>query len=352
MIESSQALESVQRLLREEAAGEALGEEGGAKGRGYGSPRLVRLPSGEAVVFHRSHRGPFGREYLADGAHTQVLAAETFDDLPGHVRALDVGAVLADGSLRSLAGAEAFYLITSYGEGVPYFHLLEAAASRPAATADDLRKAEILVDSLVTIHSVRRDEPELYRRRCRELVGGNECIAGILDSYDGFSMDGWGSQEQLFSIEWRCLTWRHRLKSFTHRLRRVHGDFHPWNLLFDGDRLILLDRSRGPYGEPADDVAALVVNYLFFSLLAHGRLQGALRELWFHVFSNYLDRTGDEELLQTLPPHLAFRALVVASPAWYPDLSVATRRALLLLAERTLEQETFLPERIDDLLAD
>lgn len=348
MSEPPLPLEAIQRGLLE---GEALGREASAKGRGYGRPRLVQLPWGQTVVFHRSRRGPFGREYLADGAHTEVLAFETFDELPAHVRALDVGAVLADGSLRSIAGAQAFYLITSYGEGVPYFRLLEAAVEREAASADDLRKADVLVESLATIHAVRRDEPELYRRKSRELVGGNECIAGILDSYDDFPLDGWGSSEQLLSIERRCLGWRHRLKGFTHRLRRVHGDFHPWNLLFDGDRLTLLDRSRGPYGEPADDVAALVVNYLFFSLLGHGRLQGALRELWFHVFSTYLHRTGDEELLQTLPPHLAFRALVVASPAWYPDLPATTRRALLSFAERVLGEADFEPERIDELLA-
>ena len=33
-------------------------------------------------------------------------------------------------------------------------------------------------------------------------------------------------------IERRCLEWRWRLKAKTQRLRQVHGDFHPWNILF------------------------------------------------------------------------------------------------------------------------
>jgi len=43
--------------------------------------------------------------------------------------------------------------------------------------------------------------------------------------------------------------------------------FHPWNLLFRTETdFSVLDRSRGEWGEPADDVAALAVNYLFFGL--------------------------------------------------------------------------------------
>jgi aminoglycoside phosphotransferase (APT) family kinase protein len=44
----------------------------------------------------------------------------------------------------------------------------------------------------------------------------------------------------------------------------VHGDFHPWNILFQNDcDFAVLDRSRGEWGDPADDVAPLTINYLF-----------------------------------------------------------------------------------------
>jgi aminoglycoside phosphotransferase (APT) family kinase protein len=59
----------------------------------------------------------------------------------------------------------------------------------------------------------------------------------------------------------RNITWRLRLKSLTHRLRQVHGDFHPWNILFrSAAEFSLLDRSRGEYGDPADDFRGFLSN--------------------------------------------------------------------------------------------
>jgi len=55
-----------------------------------------------------------------------------------------------------------------------------------------------------------------------------------------------------------------RIGSWAHRLSQVHGDFHPWNVLFrEGVDFTVLDRSRGERGEPADDVTAMTINYIF-----------------------------------------------------------------------------------------
>src|SRR5436189_5826737 len=96
---------------------------------------------------------------------------------------------------------------------------------------------------------------------------------GLIDSYprEHDSID----HDLLRDIESQCVDWRWRLKDRVHRLRQVHGDFHPWNILFDqGANFVLLDRSRGEWGEPADDVTCLTMNYLFFSLQRSGRLEG------------------------------------------------------------------------------
>jgi Ser/Thr protein kinase RdoA (MazF antagonist) len=143
-------------------------------------------------------------------------------------------------------------------------------------------------------------------------------------------------------IEVGCVGWRHRLKEKAKRLSVVHGDFHPWNILFRaGSDFTLLDRSRGEWGEPADDVAALTVNYLFFSLLRHGEAAGPFARLFELFFDEYLDQTQDRELALVIPPFFLFRALVIASPLWYPDLSEEVRRRLLRFARAMLEIEQF-----------
>jgi aminoglycoside phosphotransferase family enzyme len=148
------------------------------------------------------------------------------------------------------------------------------------------------------------------------------------------------------------VTWRWRIKQAGHRLSQVHGDFHPWNVLFqEGDAFVVLDRSRGAWGEPADDVSAMTINYVFFSVRQHGMLQGPWRHLHDLFWQRYLEQTDDMELLTVIPPFYAWRALVLAHPVWYPDLAPVVRKKLPHLAEAVLARDRLDPYHINDVLA-
>jgi hypothetical protein len=171
---------------------------------------------------------------------------------------------------------------------------------------------------------------------------------GLADSYPpGDAV----SAAWLEEVERRCVQWRWRLKERTHRLRRVHGDFHPWNILFRaGTDFTALDRSRGEWGDPADDVTALTVNYMFFALQKTGRLDGAFARLFERFWRRYLDGSGDHEVLEAAAPFFAFRVLVLASPLWYPNLSADVRRKLRAFALNVLDSPAFDPARVNDCL--
>jgi Ser/Thr protein kinase RdoA (MazF antagonist) len=330
-----------------------LGEDAGEKGFGYGVPLRVSLEGGpvEEIVVHTVGSKAFGHDTLADRAAAAVLAHETFNNLPGHVRALDVGAVQADDTCVSLRAARDFFVITQYGEGDPYFLDLEQLASGHPATEADLGRVDRLAAYLARIHSDRQAAPALYVRRVRELMGHHECILGLLDSYDQFPLDGFTSKAELRELERRCVDWRHRLKRFPHRLCRVHGDFHPWNVLWRSDgQLTLLDRSRGEWGEAADDVSCMAINFLFFSLQAHGRFHQPFRGLWDRFFETYMAATRDDEMMQVIPPYFVWRALVLASPVWYPALDDQVRRTLFGFIDRLLALEEFDWRHVDTLL--
>jgi hypothetical protein len=332
-----------------------LREEAGDKGFGYGALFRVRLDGApvEQVVVHTVGTAGFGHDTLADRAAATVLAYETFNNLPRHVRALDMGALGADGTWVSLGDARDFFLVTEYVEGEPYFLDLDRIERLNQLSETDVRRVDRLASYLTEIHAVRKDSPSLYARRTRELFGHHECILGLLDSYDAFPLSAFTSAAQLQEIERRCVDWRHRLKHFSHRLCRVHGDFHPWNVLWrPDDQLTLLDRSRGEWGEAADDVSCMAINYLFFSLQAHGKLAGPLQELWSRFFGNYLEATRDQELLGVIPPYFVWRALVIASPLWYPNLEVRVRRLLFRFIHRLLDVELFDWREVNSLLAE
>jgi len=319
------------------------------KGFGYGTPIRVDYQCAEkrrSVVLHTMSPGAFGHEHMADRAQALLWENCAFNTLPRHIRSLDAGGIQYDGSLISLGKVEEVCLLTEYAEGQGYNLDLERLRHTGSLTDLDLARADALCDYLVEIHRPPASGaglPGLYVRRIRELVGHGECIMGLADSYPPHSLVTPAILEQ---IEHRAVSWRWRLKGLTHRLRQVHGDFHPWNILFrSGVDFSLLDRSRGEFGDPADDVACLTSNYLFFSLQRAGRLEGAFERLFLRFWQRYLEKSGDREMLKVVAPFYAFRGLVMASPLWYPALPDAVRQSVLSFVVAVLDQENFDPSQ-------
>ena len=329
----------------------AAGDDRDPKRLGYGVPfEVVCRVRDQVKAFVVARTRPvqgFGHDYPADRAWQALYAHHAYNTFPAHVRSLDVGIVRGSGELDSVADATEFFQLVEKAEGQPYWKDLDRLLGSPARDLDGERAAA-LARFLAETHRVKHDEPTLYHRRIRELVGHGECLMGIVDSYPHpYPLLPAADAE---AIERALVSWRWRLRGRTHRLARVHGDFHPWNLLFrDGTDFSVLDRSRGEWGEPADDVAALAINYLFFGL-RRAEAGGAAPRLadggpFAEIFRRFLDvygrETGDGELAEVLPPFFAFRALVIAHPRWYPALSDATRRALLGFARAMADARRF-----------
>ena len=78
------------------------------------------------------------------------------------------------------------------------------------------------------------------------------------------------------------------------------------------------------------------------------RLEGAFEALWRRFWERYLERSGDRELLEVAAPFIAFRALVMANPLWYPALDAGVRRRLFNLIVNVLDAPSFDPERAND----
>lgn len=331
---------------------ELLGEPRGGtdtKGFGYGTPVRVayRTGSGESrnAVIHTIGPAPFGHEHMSDRAQILLWQHKAFNCLPRHIRALDVGGFDPAGDLIPLGNIEEFCLLTEYATGQGYADDLERIMRDGKAVPLDLARADALCDYLAGIHQRSVDQPGLYVRRNRELVGHGECIMGLTDSYPAHPVI---TRQILEEIEHRAVSWRWRLKPRVHRLRQVHGDFHPWNILFqEGIDFQLLDRSRGEYGDPADDVTCLTANYIFFSLQRSGRLEGSFEELFLRFWGRYLEKTGDREMLEVAAPYFAFRGLVMASPLWYPDLSENVRQSLISFIMAVLDRPVFDPREVN-----
>lgn len=336
-----------------------LKENGGSmdetiKAFGYGSPLLITFTQegeGEqSIVLHTMSQDRFGHIRRSDRARNLLLDYATFNKLPQHVSAIDVGAFAEDGSLISLGDAGEFFLIAPFVKGQLYADDLKRIAQTGELAPHDETRVIALARYAARIHATKNPDPARYKRCIRDLLGHGEGIMGLTDSYPvDFAI---APSSRLERIEQQCISWRWRINALHDRLSQSHGDFHPWNVLFDDDNgeFTVLDRSRGAWGEPADDLSAMTINYILFSVRRYGRLQGE----WLHLFrtfwESYLDATQDQQVHDVIAPFYAWRALVVAHPVWYPHLADSVREALFHFIENVLESRRFDPTRVNGYL--
>ena len=292
-----------------------------------------------------------GHDYPSDRAAVFLLDLDEYKNLPGHVHAVDVLAELPDGSIKSVGGGIEYYLLMERAEGRDYFHDLREFSHKQRLEEEDIGKIKFMAAYLADIHSVKKVSRHLYWRKIRDIIGHGECLMGVFDTYPEGVLD----YAAMAEIEKLCIDWRAKLKSRTHRLCRIHGDFHPGNIWFKDDggiatagnatqsgvNFVLLDRSRGPWGDPADDVTALTINYIFFSLIYSNEVKGVYLEGLELFFNEYIRLTGDNELFEVLAPFYAFRGVVVANPVFYPDIKPETRDRIFRLIRKILMQDRF-----------
>jgi hypothetical protein len=327
-----------------ELGGMPIEVEEGIKGFGYGKPYLIDFEAGRkkrSVVLSsmRVQKG-FGHDHFSDRAQILIWQNSVFNNLPGHVKSLDVGYFTRKGELFSAGKADEYFILMEKIQGKEYFLDLERIRKDGELMPVDIERTEALSTYLAEIHANRHDDRELYLRKLRDIVGHGECIMGLTDSYpDDLDFVTWGD---LCEIEKKCVDWRYKIKGRTHRLCMTHGDFHPWNIMFrEGEDFTVLDRSRGEWGEAADDVSSITMNYLFYSLQKYGELAGPFQEMYELFFDNYLERTGDRELLEVIQPFYVFRSIVVASPIWYPNLDPGVRTKIFNFINNILDSEVF-----------
>lgn len=337
-----------------------LGEIGsngvqGMKEFGYGKPLRVEFSVGgklQSAVLSIMRGDKYGHQFYWDRAAILMFQHETAGRLPRHAKPLGLGYFDVRDRMVAVVEPKEFFSLTELVDGEDYYLHLErigrdeAALNEQSATQADIDLSRGFASWLAEIHSAKYEDPDLYLRRVRDLIGASECIFGLVDAYPW--PYGKFPPERFLALEKRIIDWRWKLRRYTHRLSVVHGDFHPWNTLVREENgryeFSVLDRSRGEFGEPADDVATMSLNFVLFGLYGQSgtpRLKGAFEKLYLSFWEEYLERTGDEEILEVIAPFYVFRGLVIASPQWYPHHPEPVREGLLRFLERVLEDEKF-----------
>lgn len=326
------------RLLSMEPLGEGV----------HGTAYLVRFthPRGEErLIMKTLFHSRFGHDHYSDRAQVLLLAQANFNEMPKHVRATDVVGESPE-RLISVKDAREFYIFMEEAEGVSYFEDLDAILKRGRLNDLDRKRARMLARFIADVHALRYpggDAKTLYRRRIRDLVGHGECIMGIIDAYDPVDFT---TDRELVAYAGKSLDWWGRIRDRGERLCSVHGDYHPGNIRLQENDFILLDRSRGSWGEAADDVSCLGMNYIHYAVKDRGTFDGPFADLLRIFLDAYLEKTEDAGFFEIAQPFFAFRALVVANPKFYPNDTIETKRKLIEFGLSVLETARFDPEKI------
>ncbi len=318
----------------------------GVQGSGF----LIELQTSAGVksyVVKTLLKEGLGHDYPSDRAAVFLLDLDEYKNLPHHVKAIDVLSELEEGSIKSIGGGKEYYLLMEQASGTNYFKDLNEFSRKDRLSSQDKEKIKAMTSYLAKIHSVKKDSKTLYWRKLRDTVGHGECLMGVLDTYP----EGFLSSRKMADIIKKSVDWIYALKPFYTRLSQIHGDFHPGNIWFrNGHDFILLDRSRGPWGEPADDITALTINYIFFSIKNHGAVKGAYSEGLKLFFDEYIKLSGDKEITRVVAPFFAFRGAVVANPVFYPDLTMKQRKMIFKFVNKILEKRLFNYKKLNNYL--
>jgi len=299
----------------------------------------------------------WGHDYLGDRCGVLLLQHRLMQMAPPGTcsKSLDVAAMMADGSINSIGDSVEFLHFVeevSEIENTPYSADLFAVSDRGSLSDTDRLRVKIVADYLADLHSTKKPSPNLYMRHIRDLIGHGEMLMGVIDTYPDPDDLKFTSRQEFERIESESVRWRNRIKHLYHRCSRIHGDMHPFgNVRFTKDNsLLALDLSREEFGEPADDVTGMSINYIFFSIWRHGELISPFKELFNIFLERYLERTRDLDILKVMAPFYAFRGTVVAHPIYYPKLDPSRRRKIFNFIINVLSEEEFDPAKVESYL--
>lgn len=324
----------------------------------HGTGYLIRFEvkgKEKAVVLRTLRPEGFSHDYFSDRASSFILQHELSKNVKNHLKSIDVGGYTAKGELVSVGECKEFFQVVELVKGKEYVKDLLEIMKKKGVTKEDKDKALMLSNYLVELHkekynpAVSKSEKKvlassIYRRHLRDCIGHGEMLIGVIDTYPDKLT--WTNRKEFAWIIGKAAELREELKDDYKRLCRIHGDFHPANIVFN-NKLIVLDASRELFGDPVDDVISLGLNYIWYAIQHKGNFSGPFKELFDIFWNNYMKKTRDYKIRKIAPIFIAFRYTVMAHPIFFKAQSNSVRRKLFNIINNTLKLKEFNPEDIN-----
>lgn len=316
---------------------------------GAGYKIIYKIGNKKNTIILRTIRPEgFSHDYLSDRAATFLLQHNLAKKIPAHALSLDVCG-LANKKIVPIGDCKEFFQLVEVIEGKPYFEDLEKIKKQNKLEKEDKNKALLLSNYLVNLHKKKFNDKNnkdkkimaksIYKRHLRDCIGHGEMLMGVIDTYP--DKVKFINKKEIVEIVSKAFSFKENIKQNYNRLCTIHGDFHPGNIIFQKNKFRLLDASRELFGEPADDLTCLALNYIWYAIMQKGNFSGPFKELFDIFWSNYLEKTKDYEINKIAPLFFTFRGFVVAHPIFYKDQSNKVRKKIMKFIKNILSKKEF-----------
>jgi len=305
--------------------------------------RIRFIVSGEekTIILKTLRPEGFSHDFASDRAGVFLLQHELAQRVKNHISSYDVGGYTEEGKILSLSSCKEFFHIVEVAKGRRYLEDLKRFMKENSLKEEDKNIALMISDYLIRLHQEKfypegiNDEHKeaiarsIYRRNLRDCIGHGEMTLGVIDTYpDDVS---WTTREELTDIITKSFDLKERLKGNFRRLCRIHGDFHPGNILLEDGNVRVMDASRFLHGEPANDVVCLTLNYVWYAIQQTGRFEGVFKKLAELFWNNYVEKTKDDGIEKIAPLYTAYLYTVMAHSLFFPDQTDDVRKKLFAI---------------------
>lgn len=286
----------------------------------------------------------FSHDYPSDRGAYFWIQNESSKDIPNHILSLGVIGLSKDlKEIGRIDQYDEFFQVLDWATGKEYVNDLERIFKSGQVEKEDFDRALFISNYLVDLHKKSLKAPQgkllsLYKRHTRDYVGSS-FLMDVLDTYPkDIEFASWN---EIYDFVNQIYVYRESLKNDWKRLRKIHGDFHPGNIRFKvNGEMLVLDASRVIWGEPADDVASLAINYIWYALRQKGKFEGDFKKLFDIFWGNYIRKSKDNNMAKFMPLFLAIRSVVFTHPIFF-KVDYKTKRRFFLFCKQILAEANF-----------
>ena len=221
------------------------------------------------------------------------------------------------------------YHIQKYGgEGKSYLEILSKKANKKEIDNEDKKEIDKIIDFIVKVHKGKHPSNNkeklnvIYNDYLRNVIGNPEYLLMLLHNipHDNLFLNP-KEQGEFMKL---MLDNMHYFKDRHERLVSLHGDFWGANVFLKEDgEIFVIDYSRMPWGDAGFDIGFWMSQYLF---QYHTGNKEYFKQLGEYFLEQYIQRTGDKEIMQTMVFSLGLVAAMYASSVWVPDVDDDARK--------------------------